>query len=427
MGTAASFKRTASATSSTISPAMRAWWKCNTAIDLAFDSTGNTLFDSGPYGLHVSPNFAPAFRPNTIHANALTVRPTVPNGFVYEVTAGGGTVAGTEPSWPTTPGNTVVSGGVTFTCRTPFLDTVAGARAKTDWITLRADRGECSYPRQFAAFQDIIDVPPVKGNVNYTANTISGTSATRLISDSASGIPSGFAAGEWVQIGQAGQANGFTGDLTNNIVAPISAYAANQLTLVSPYTINADDAAGESVTLTRVLPPMSIVVSAWINKINAATGPNMVCWQEYFGNLAGIQIDFATTHQPRMDCVSGTGVSLGINALSAISTAVDTHVVWVYNRGDPGTTGGIFYVFVNGVRTTASNLNKQFLNVLRSAARSTCGLQVFRSGGSAGTTFKDIQVYAYPGAAPSNLFTNGTSTYAQQLMAGTPLTPDQWS
>lgn len=43
-------------------------------------------------------------------------RPTVSNGYRYEVTTAG-TTAGVEPTWPTTIGATVVDGTVTFTCR----------------------------------------------------------------------------------------------------------------------------------------------------------------------------------------------------------------------------------------------------------------------------------------------------------------------
>lgn len=43
-------------------------------------------------------------------------RPTVANGYRYEVTTAGTTAAG-EPAWPTTVGGTVVDGTVTWTCR----------------------------------------------------------------------------------------------------------------------------------------------------------------------------------------------------------------------------------------------------------------------------------------------------------------------
>lgn len=44
-------------------------------------------------------------------------RPTTPNGFRYEATADTGSSGGTEPTWPTTVGSTVVDSGITWTCR----------------------------------------------------------------------------------------------------------------------------------------------------------------------------------------------------------------------------------------------------------------------------------------------------------------------
>lgn len=43
--------------------------------------------------------------------------PTVANGYYYEVTADAGSSAGSEPTWPTTIGNTVVDSGITWTCQ----------------------------------------------------------------------------------------------------------------------------------------------------------------------------------------------------------------------------------------------------------------------------------------------------------------------
>lgn len=42
--------------------------------------------------------------------------PTVSNGYYYEVTADAGSSGVTEPTWPTTIGNTVVDSGITWTC-----------------------------------------------------------------------------------------------------------------------------------------------------------------------------------------------------------------------------------------------------------------------------------------------------------------------
>lgn len=46
-------------------------------------------------------------------------RPITRNGYVYEVTTAG-TSGGAEPTWPTIPGNTVVDGTVTWTCRANY-------------------------------------------------------------------------------------------------------------------------------------------------------------------------------------------------------------------------------------------------------------------------------------------------------------------
>ena len=52
----------------------------------------------------------------TNYALGNRVIPTVANGFYYEVTADAGSSGGTEPTWPTTIGDTVVDGGITWTC-----------------------------------------------------------------------------------------------------------------------------------------------------------------------------------------------------------------------------------------------------------------------------------------------------------------------
>lgn len=58
-----------------------------------------------------------------------TRKPTTPNGRVY-TTTGGGTTGGSEPTWPTTPGNTVVDNTVTWTC--VAIDNTTSAGIKFD-------------------------------------------------------------------------------------------------------------------------------------------------------------------------------------------------------------------------------------------------------------------------------------------------------
>lgn len=62
------------------------------------------------------------------------VVPTVNNGFCYQVTSASGTSAGSQPTWPTTVGNTVVDGGVTWTCRLRSIWVASVARAVGDMI-----------------------------------------------------------------------------------------------------------------------------------------------------------------------------------------------------------------------------------------------------------------------------------------------------
>lgn len=61
----------------------------------------------------IEPN---VFAGSTAYALGAVVRPATRNTFAYEVTTAG-TTAVAEPTWPVTPGTTVVSGTVTFTCR----------------------------------------------------------------------------------------------------------------------------------------------------------------------------------------------------------------------------------------------------------------------------------------------------------------------
>ena len=55
---------------------------------------------------------------STVYSANAFRRPTVQNGFKYEVTAGGGgSSGGSEPAWPTVVGVTVVDNALTWTCR----------------------------------------------------------------------------------------------------------------------------------------------------------------------------------------------------------------------------------------------------------------------------------------------------------------------
>ena len=55
----------------------------------------------------------PAFAASTAYSLGDIVEPTTPNGYIYEVTQAG--TSSTEPTWPTTLGSTITTGGVIFT------------------------------------------------------------------------------------------------------------------------------------------------------------------------------------------------------------------------------------------------------------------------------------------------------------------------
>lgn len=68
------------------------------------------------------------------------VRPVANNGFIYEATVAG-TAAGSEPSFPTTEGNTVTDGGVTWTCRKRSLWVASVARVVGDMVRPTTSNG----------------------------------------------------------------------------------------------------------------------------------------------------------------------------------------------------------------------------------------------------------------------------------------------
>jgi len=86
-----------------------------------------------------------AWAASTAYSLGAAVRPTARNTFVYEVTTAG-TSAATEPTWPTTPGNTVVDGTVTWTCRTNRA-LAAATMASGDFTVANGD-GAGNTPRK---------------------------------------------------------------------------------------------------------------------------------------------------------------------------------------------------------------------------------------------------------------------------------------
>lgn len=82
-------------------------------IEGAVRPNSTAVFITSAMGPPVTTNAVSAFQATHPYLLGQVVRPATPNGHIYEVTVAG-TSAGTAPTWPTTAGSTVVSGGATF-------------------------------------------------------------------------------------------------------------------------------------------------------------------------------------------------------------------------------------------------------------------------------------------------------------------------
>lgn len=78
-----------------------------------------------------------AWLASTAYALGEAVRPTTRNGFAYECTTAG-TSGGSEPTWPTTPGNTVNDGTAVWTCRANY-SLAQGSLAGGDFTKANGD------------------------------------------------------------------------------------------------------------------------------------------------------------------------------------------------------------------------------------------------------------------------------------------------
>lgn len=94
----------------------------STAASKKLEATSNPGVDQ--VAVSVVPTVA-AWAAATAKSVGNIVRPTVHNGYRYRCTVAG-TTAGSQPTWPTTVGLTVVDGGVTWVCDSEINDV-------TDW------------------------------------------------------------------------------------------------------------------------------------------------------------------------------------------------------------------------------------------------------------------------------------------------------
>ena len=87
---------------------MGTWSDMGDCREVKWDANGNFCWEVGQLN-------AGAWQASTAYSVGQVVYPTVLNTYAYECTAAG-TSGTSQPTWPTTVGNTVGDGGVTWTC-----------------------------------------------------------------------------------------------------------------------------------------------------------------------------------------------------------------------------------------------------------------------------------------------------------------------
>ena len=120
-----------------------------------------------------------AWAPSAVYAAGAFVRPTTANGFRYQA-GSGGTSGTTEPTWPTTIGDTVTSDGITWTCAGPdtavsFTIAEGGIRfSLEDQFTFAFEGGHFEWRISGGAWQGPLPIAPTVALVDGLVATFAG-------------------------------------------------------------------------------------------------------------------------------------------------------------------------------------------------------------------------------------------------------------
>jgi Phage conserved hypothetical protein BR0599 len=111
-------------------------------IPILLDPRGNpTAYDIGRNQLFLPSNTLPLLHVKDAYGRVRTGSAGTVNDYAnvyFECTSGPGSTAATAPVYPSTPGNTVVDGGVTFTCRNAWSRYAYGQALDAYTIQLEA-------------------------------------------------------------------------------------------------------------------------------------------------------------------------------------------------------------------------------------------------------------------------------------------------
>lgn len=156
---------------------------------------------------------------------------------------------------------------------------------------------------------EIVEISQLSTSVTKTATTISALASDNSYNDSGSGfVSAGFAVGDQVKV------SGFTGNAANNIHSgTITALTASKMTIGgTDGDVIVDDAAGESVTITKWLTRRVTV-----SEIQSSGGGGTSYVKQAFTTLTN-KTSFAGTGSEQWGTEEATVASSGLPALTNI-------------------------------------------------------------------------------------------------------------
>ncbi len=406
--------------SGNLSPRLFAWHKCN-------DNSGSYIKDYSGNGNDVSPLYAPDWRPGAAtFAGKIICDPVSFAAGKFQECTQSGTTGTTRPTFSTTESAapTASDGTTAWICRSvPNFWTTPGrltCNGFPNWNTCIMRGSE--YARELL-------LPYPDGNVTYTSTTIGFSTTASTITDSAGNGLGVFVEGDWIRVSGAANEN------NNGIYRVAQAPTVSSLVCsFNPgnYTKNpgpgTSAAPSPSVTLTKVVTPLSWVHAFWINYGTPVAAGNPWSCRPHWGSVntsVSSQQNTGRTIGAGVVTASGTGGTTNSTGTTVLST--DTHVTLCADL-----ERGWLTLYLNGVFSDVTSIVKLGY-VSKYPAAGTLAAPFCHTffGLQNGTQIWDSQLYIGRNI-PNNAGVIGdvrslTSSHAVQMMNGQPMTRDQWA